>query len=352
MAIAAQSLLALTTSVNGAAYELRVASHETLLDALRDRLGLTGTKKGCDQGACGACTVLVDGRRVLSCLMLAAQCESRDVTTIEGLANDDGELHPVQEALVRHDALQCGYCTPGQIMVGCCAASRRTCRLGRGDPRVHERQPLPLWRLSEHRGRDRRGSQGDERNVRIHPCDNVAAAVALVSSDPERSSTSPGGTTQIDLILKDRVLKPGTTGRHHALTAPRDQPTRRRARRRGGLTTMEELAAAPVLDVRAAFVREALLAGATTQLRNMATIGGEPAARTRCRYFAIRRCPRATSEHPEAGAQRSPVRRECMRSSAQANTASRYTPRISVYRWSRSTLSCTPRGRTASGPSR
>jgi xanthine dehydrogenase YagT iron-sulfur-binding subunit len=115
MAVATQSLLALTTSVNGAAYELRVASHETLLDALRDRLGLTGTKKGCDQGACGACTVLVDGRRVLSCLMLAAQCECRKVTTIEGLASD-GELHPVQEAFVRHDALQCGYCTPGQIM--------------------------------------------------------------------------------------------------------------------------------------------------------------------------------------------------------------------------------------------
>jgi xanthine dehydrogenase YagT iron-sulfur-binding subunit len=115
MAVPTQSLLALTTSVNGAAYELRVASHETLLDALRDRLGLTGTKKGCDQGACGACTVLVDGRRVLSCLMLAAQCECREVTTIEGLASD-GELHPVQEAFVRHDALQCGYCTPGQIM--------------------------------------------------------------------------------------------------------------------------------------------------------------------------------------------------------------------------------------------
>ena len=115
MAVATHSPVALTTSVNGAAYELRVAGHETLLDALRDRLGLTGTKKGCDQGACGACTVLVDGRRVLSCLMLAAQCEGREVTTIEGLASD-GELHPVQEAFVRHDALQCGYCTPGQIM--------------------------------------------------------------------------------------------------------------------------------------------------------------------------------------------------------------------------------------------
>jgi len=108
-------LVGVTTSVNGAAVELRVAGHETLLDVLRDKLGLTGTKKGCDQGACGACTVLVDGKRVLSCLTLAAQCDRREVTTIEGLGGD-GTVHPVQQAFVRHDALQCGYCTPGQIM--------------------------------------------------------------------------------------------------------------------------------------------------------------------------------------------------------------------------------------------
>ena len=101
--------------VNGSGWPLRLASRVTLLDALREHLGLTGTKKGCDQGACGACTVLVDGKRVVSCLMLAAQCEGREVTTIEGLAPDGG-LHPVQEAFVRHDGFQCGYCTPGQIM--------------------------------------------------------------------------------------------------------------------------------------------------------------------------------------------------------------------------------------------
>jgi xanthine dehydrogenase YagT iron-sulfur-binding subunit len=101
--------------VNGSARRLRLESRVTLLDALRDHLDLTGTKKGCDQGACGACTVLLDGRRVVSCLMLAAQCDGRDVTTIEGLASD-GIPHPVQEAFVRHDGFQCGYCTPGQIM--------------------------------------------------------------------------------------------------------------------------------------------------------------------------------------------------------------------------------------------
>jgi xanthine dehydrogenase YagT iron-sulfur-binding subunit len=101
--------------VNGAPERFQVDVRVTLLDALRDHLGLTGTKKGCDQGACGACTVLADGKRVLSCLTLAAQCEGRQVTTIEGLAAG-GARHPVQEAFIRHDAFQCGYCTPGQIM--------------------------------------------------------------------------------------------------------------------------------------------------------------------------------------------------------------------------------------------
>ena len=101
--------------VNGRARRLRLDSRVTLLDALRDELDLTGTKKGCDQGACGACTVLLDGKRVLSCLTLAAQSEGREVTTIEGLA-PDGRLHPVQEAFIRHDGFQCGYCTPGQIV--------------------------------------------------------------------------------------------------------------------------------------------------------------------------------------------------------------------------------------------
>ena len=108
-------MIDITLEVNGHRHALSVEPRTTLLDALREELRLTGTKKGCDQGACGACTILLDGRRVLSCLMLAAQCDDRRVTTIEGLA-DNGRLHPVQEAFIRHDALQCGFCTPGQIM--------------------------------------------------------------------------------------------------------------------------------------------------------------------------------------------------------------------------------------------
>ncbi|HEY6224821.1 MAG TPA: (2Fe-2S)-binding protein [Gemmatimonadales bacterium] len=108
-------MIAVDLVVNAGPRRLTVENGVTLLDALRDHLGLVGTKKGCDQGACGACTVLLDGKRVLSCLTLAAQCDGRTVTTIEGLA-PEGELHPVQTAFIRHDGFQCGYCTAGQIM--------------------------------------------------------------------------------------------------------------------------------------------------------------------------------------------------------------------------------------------
>ncbi|GAA3740550.1 hypothetical protein GCM10022225_24740 [Plantactinospora mayteni] len=104
-----------TLTVNGRTERLRVDSRVTLLDALRERLGLTGSKKGCDRGQCGACTVHVDGRRVLSCLTLAAATAGRRVTTVEGLADGD-RLHPVQQAFVDCDAFQCGFCTSGQIM--------------------------------------------------------------------------------------------------------------------------------------------------------------------------------------------------------------------------------------------
>jgi xanthine dehydrogenase YagT iron-sulfur-binding subunit len=103
-----------TFEVNGAKKMLDVDSRMTLLDTLRERLQLTGSKKGCDHGQCGACTVIVDGRRVLSCLTLAATCEGKSVTTIEGLAKGN-ELHPLQTAFIKHDGFQCGYCTPGQI---------------------------------------------------------------------------------------------------------------------------------------------------------------------------------------------------------------------------------------------
>ena len=109
-------------TVNGRQHRLSLDPRVTLLDALRERLGLTGSKKGCDLGQCGACTVLIDGVRVLSCFVLAAAVEG-EVTTVEGLSAETGPLHPMQQAFLECDAYQCGYCTPGQIMsaIGCVA---------------------------------------------------------------------------------------------------------------------------------------------------------------------------------------------------------------------------------------
>src|SRR4051794_32015692 len=115
MPTSAVAEIPVSLSINRRRIEDKVEPRTTLLDYLRDRLHLTGVKKGCNEGACGTCTVLVDGRRMNACLTLAVQCEGREVTTIEGVAGE-GELHPVQAAFIRHDAFQCGYCTPGQIL--------------------------------------------------------------------------------------------------------------------------------------------------------------------------------------------------------------------------------------------
>jgi xanthine dehydrogenase YagT iron-sulfur-binding subunit len=109
----APAALPISLSINGVAQSLRVTPWTTLLDLLRHELGLTGTKKGCDHGQCGACTVLINGKRINSCLVLAVAKDGGQITTIEGMAN--GALHPLQRAFIEHDAFQCGYCTPGQI---------------------------------------------------------------------------------------------------------------------------------------------------------------------------------------------------------------------------------------------
>jgi xanthine dehydrogenase YagT iron-sulfur-binding subunit len=116
--------------INGTEYPCPDDVRVSLLDLLRERLGLTGTKLGCNQGGCGACTVIVDGARVLSCLTLAVQADGREVRTIEGLVAEDGALHPLQEAFIEHEGFQCGYCTPGQI----CSAIAMVAEFRRGDP--------------------------------------------------------------------------------------------------------------------------------------------------------------------------------------------------------------------------
>ena len=112
--------------VNGRDYDVAPAAHDTLLALLRERLSLTGTKLVCDRGECGACTVLLDGEPAYACLTLAAACDGRTVTTVEGLAGRDGVLHPLQEAFIAHDAVQCGFCTPGQLVAGAALLERTT----------------------------------------------------------------------------------------------------------------------------------------------------------------------------------------------------------------------------------
>src|SRR3954466_13814833 len=195
----------ITLRVNGEERRVRVDTRTTLLDLLREHLGLTGAKKGCDHGQCGSCTVLLDGRRANSCLALAVAHDGAELTTIEGLD------HPLQDAFVEHDAFQCGYCTPGQL---CSAAAvleearpeggaggagggpRRGRRArGRRDPRAHERQHLPLRRLPEHRGGDRRGGV-----VKAFAYERAGDAAAAVASMGDGARYLGGGTNLVDLM--------------------------------------------------------------------------------------------------------------------------------------------------------
>ncbi|MCG7601384.1 (2Fe-2S)-binding protein [Halomonas sp. McH1-25] len=147
---AAQSAETVTVNliVNGEPRQLQVTPNVVLLDALRDELRLTGTKKGCDHGQCGACTVHVDGMAINSCLRLAVMCEGQHITTVEGLARD-GQLHPVQRAFLEHDAYQCGYCTPGQMMSA--AALLEDERIAADDASVREAMSGNLCRCGAYK---------------------------------------------------------------------------------------------------------------------------------------------------------------------------------------------------------
>ena len=220
----------ITLTVNGAAKQLDVAPWTTLLDALREHLGLTGTKKGCDHGQCGACTVLVDGRRINSCLTLAVMKDGAEVTTIEGLAEGDA-LHPLQQAFIEHDAFQCGYCTPGQICSAVGLIARGPGEDVRRHPRADERQHLPLRRLPEHRRRDRAGDARRREGGRtMNPftytrAGDVATAVREVAADGAAKFIA-GGTNLLDL-MKENVERPSRLIDINRLPL-RGDPSRRR----------------------------------------------------------------------------------------------------------------------------
>jgi xanthine dehydrogenase YagT iron-sulfur-binding subunit len=178
---AAENLVKVAFKVNGAAKTLELDSRVVLLDALRERLELTGSKKGCDQGQCGACTVLVDGRRVLSCLTLAATVEGKSVTTIEGLASGE-QLHPMQAAFIKYDGFQCGYCTPGQI----CSAVGLLEEARRGDvSHVTENVSASTTRLSDDEIRER--MSGNICRCGAYP--KIVAAIQEVHSGRETQHT-------------------------------------------------------------------------------------------------------------------------------------------------------------------
>ena len=209
--------MTVSLTINGAETQIRVAPWTTLLDALRDHLDLTGTKKGCDHGQCGACTVLVDGRRINSCLTLAIMKEGAKVTTIEGLATD-GALHALQQAFIDHDAFQCGYCTPGQI---CSAAGLIAEGNAKSADEIRELMSGNICRCGAYPNIVRAIQQA-MRAIMIdfqydYPANDVADAVRQVSADPTAKFIA-GGTNLIDL-MKDGRRAPLAADRHLALAA-------------------------------------------------------------------------------------------------------------------------------------
>ncbi|MGY3080998.1 CO/xanthine dehydrogenase FAD-binding subunit/aerobic-type carbon monoxide dehydrogenase small subunit (CoxS/CutS family) [Bradyrhizobium sp. LM6.10] len=268
--------------VNGVSHTLDLVPWTTLLDALRDHLALSGTKKGCDHGQCGACTVLVDGRRVNSCLTLAVMNDGAEITTVEGLAKD-GTLHPLQQAFIDHDAFQCGYCTPGQICSAARTARRRPCPGCRRDPGADERKPLPLRRLSEHPRRHPTGNGPAMNNFQYARATDVTDAIRLLAADPGAKLIA-GGTNLIDL-MKENVERPSRLIDISRLPLRKVEETADGSLRIGALVPNSDLAYHPLIEQRYPLLASAILAGASAQLRNMASVGGNLMQRTRCAYF-------------------------------------------------------------------
>ncbi len=274
----------ITLTINGVTRTIALDDPRvTLLDLLRERLDLTGTKKGCDRGQCGACTVIVDGRRINSCLALAISHDGADVLTIEGLAQG-GQLHPVQEAFIAHDGLQCGFCTPGQIMsaIGLIQEGQA----GADPEHVRESMSGNLCRCGAYQGTNSRC--GEPKGGRMKRFDYVRPATideAVSAAAAPGSAYLAAGTNLVDL-MKGGVMQPKRLvdiTRLPGLDRIEDLPDG--GVRIGALVRNANLAHDPNFARRFPVVAEALLSGASAQLRNAATVGGNLLQRTRCAYF-------------------------------------------------------------------
>ncbi len=291
----------MTLRVNDANKPLTIDARTTLLDALREHIGLTGSKKGCDHGQCGACTVMVGGRRVLSCLTLALAAQDKQITTIEGLAQGD-KLHPMQQAFIDQDAFQCGYCTPGQIMsaIACVKEGHAT-----SDDDIREYMSGNICRCAAYPNIVAAVKQAAPRwptTERLEPCDPSPIKGQLTRRPPCRpwlraatgnnplteAAVQPlaGGTTLIDLMKLD-VMRPSvwsTSIRSQAAGRPIRSRRRQSATRRAGADVRCRGQSGHPAQL-SGDCGQSLKLAASPQLRNMATLGGNVLQRTRCTYF-------------------------------------------------------------------
>ena len=291
---AAPAPLDVVLRVNGTEHRLTLDPRTTLLDALREHLHLTGSKKGCGLGQCGACTVLMDGKRVKSCLSLAALVEGREITTIEGLAQGErappaaGRLHRARRLPVR---LLHARADHGRRRLH----RRGPRRLGAGDPRLDERQPVPLRRLRPHRrGHPGRGGAPPVPCGEVEPCTPSPSNARATWPPPSPSRAQAGrndapaeyiaGGTDMVQLLQEYVRRPERLVSLAGLLDNRIE-VGPQGLRLGAAATMAEVAAHPAVVEQFPVIAEALLNSASPQVRNQATMGGNLLQRTRCPYF-------------------------------------------------------------------
>ena len=312
-------------TINGTSVAPPTDPRMSLLDLLREQLHLTGTKKGCNQGACGACTVLVDGERIISCLALAVQYDGRAITTIEGLA-DGAEMHPLQQAFVEHDGFQCGYCTPGQI----CSAIGMAAELERGLPshvtadiaadtveptraELAERMSGNICRCGAYNGiidaiADTFVGRGaDALSRRPAGSDGMTPFSFARATDVDDALAQGregarylgGGTNLVDL-MRETIERPAALVDVTGLATAIDE-TDEGGLLIGAAARNTQLAEHRGVRERYPVLARAILAGASAQIRNMATIGGNVLQRTRCTYFYDTAGSRCNKRDPGQG---------------------------------------------------